>query len=100
MSMRRPSAPPQEPRAWTAYAIRGAKAAWLGHIEAPDEAGAIAAAAAEYRVPASRIRCGRLWMPERKRPLRRGEIIGQRTDREHRVRDCTGVCSMRREVAG
>jgi hypothetical protein len=55
MSMRRPPVPPQEPRTWIAYRIRGAKAAWLGHIEAPDEASAIAAAAFEYRVPASRI---------------------------------------------
>jgi hypothetical protein len=36
-------------------------------------------------------------MPDR-RPLPRGEIIGQRVDREHRIRRRTGVCSARRRV--
>jgi hypothetical protein len=38
-----------------AYHIRGAKAAWLGHVEASTMDEAIATAAQEYRVPASRI---------------------------------------------
>jgi hypothetical protein len=40
---------------WLAYRARGAKAALLGHVEAPDEPAAIAEAAKEYRVAPSRI---------------------------------------------
>jgi hypothetical protein len=53
MSARAPS--PPKPQTWLAYRIRGAKAEQLGHVEAPDEDGAIAMAAAEYGVPACRI---------------------------------------------
>jgi hypothetical protein len=47
--------PSRKPQTWLAYRIRGAKAELLGHVYAPTMEGAIAAAAAEYRVPASRI---------------------------------------------
>jgi hypothetical protein len=55
MSAQRTPAPPTKPRTWLAYRVRGAKAELLGHVDAPDEAAAIAAAAEEYRVPASKI---------------------------------------------
>ena len=54
MSARRP-APPKEPRTWIAYRVRGAKAEWLGHVEAPTMEAAIAAPSAEYGVPPNRI---------------------------------------------
>jgi hypothetical protein len=41
--------------AWIAYRIGGAKAVQLGHVEAPDQDSAVAAAAAEYSVPPARI---------------------------------------------
>jgi len=50
MSARTPS--PPKPRTWIAYRVRGAKAAWLGHVEAADREAAIVAAAAEFGVPA------------------------------------------------
>jgi hypothetical protein len=55
MSARRPLAHPKKPRTWIAYRICGAKAAWLGHVEAPTMEAAISAAAREYGVPPSRI---------------------------------------------
>jgi hypothetical protein len=55
MSARRPLAHSQKPRTWIAYRVRGAKAARLGHVEAHTMEAAIAAAAAEYDVPAARI---------------------------------------------
>jgi hypothetical protein len=47
--------PSKEPRAWVAYRIRGAKATWLGHVEAADRDAAIATAAVEFGVPAVSI---------------------------------------------
>jgi hypothetical protein len=55
MRARRPARPKSAPISWLAYYIRGAKAALLGHIEAPTPEQAIAAAAAEYGVPPTRI---------------------------------------------
>src|SRR5262245_14300815 len=63
--------------------VGGAKAAQLGIVHAPDMESAVAAAAAEYRVPARRILVRPIWseaMRER-RHLRRGEIIGERVDK-------------------
>jgi hypothetical protein len=40
---------------WIAYKVQGAKAAMLGEVKAADMEAAIAAAAVEFRVPASRI---------------------------------------------
>jgi hypothetical protein len=37
------------------HRVRGAKAVWLGHVEGTTMEAAIAAAAAEYGVPATRI---------------------------------------------
>jgi hypothetical protein len=54
MSARR-RLPPAKPREWIAYRVRGAKAAWLGHVRAPTMEAAIATAAAQYGVPAARI---------------------------------------------
>jgi hypothetical protein len=54
MSVRRP-APGKPLVTWIAYRIGGAKAAQLGHVEAPDQDAAIAAAAAEFGVPPARI---------------------------------------------
>ncbi|HWE15557.1 MAG TPA: hypothetical protein VG758_00015 [Hyphomicrobiaceae bacterium] len=54
MSARTPS-PPKKLQTWLAYRMRGAKAELLGHVEAPDEEAAIAAAAAEYRDDPRRI---------------------------------------------
>jgi hypothetical protein len=54
MSARTPS-PPKKPRSWLAYKIAGRKAAMLGHVAATNMDEAVAAAAAEYRVPAGRI---------------------------------------------
>ena len=55
MRTRRP-APSKPPLiTWIAYRLRGAKAAQLGHVEAPDMESAVAAAAAEFGVPASRV---------------------------------------------
>jgi hypothetical protein len=39
---------------WKIYKIAN-KAVWLGDVEAPDEAGAMEKAAAEYKVAASRL---------------------------------------------
>ena len=36
----------KEPRTWIAYRIRGAKATWLGHVEAAGREAAIATVAA------------------------------------------------------
>jgi hypothetical protein len=52
MSARIPS---RRPPTWVAYRVRGAKAAWLGHVEAPTMEAAITAAAAEFHVPPGRI---------------------------------------------
>jgi hypothetical protein len=54
MSVRRP-APGKPLVTWIAYRIGGAKAVQLGHVEAPDRDAAIAAAAAEYGEPPTRI---------------------------------------------
>ena len=54
MSARTPALP-DKPRTWIAYQVRGAKAVMLGHVDASDWEGAIAAAAAEFGMPASRI---------------------------------------------
>jgi hypothetical protein len=53
MSARVPT--PKKPRSWLAYRIGGAKGRQLGIVEAPTLEAAIAAAADEYHVPASRI---------------------------------------------
>jgi hypothetical protein len=47
-----PPAPPKRPSTWIAYRIRGAKAVWLGQVEAVDRDAAIFVAAAEFGVPA------------------------------------------------
>jgi hypothetical protein len=52
MSTRRPRRPLTT---WIAYRVAGAKAQQLGPVEAGDMDAAIAAAAAEYGVPAGRI---------------------------------------------
>jgi hypothetical protein len=46
--------PPPQPITWTIYKI-AAKQTWVGTVEAPDEATAIEKAAAEFRVPATRL---------------------------------------------
>ena len=46
--------PPPLPITWTIYKI-AAKQTWVGTVEAPDEATAIEKAAAEFRVPATRL---------------------------------------------
>jgi hypothetical protein len=45
---------PPKPISWNVYKI-ASKAVWLGEVEAPDEATAIEKAAAEFKVPASRL---------------------------------------------
>jgi len=67
--------PPKKPRTWIAYRIRGAKAAWLGHVEAADREAAIATVAAACRRSASWS--SRSSITERTRWLRRGEVIGE-----------------------
>jgi len=54
-SRRRPAHRKSLQISWIAYKLGGAKAALLGHVEAPNMETAIAAAAAEFRVPANRI---------------------------------------------
>ena len=54
MSARTPALP-KKPRTWVAYRVRGAKAAWLGHVEASTMEDAIATAAEEYRVDPKRV---------------------------------------------
>jgi hypothetical protein len=46
--------PPPQLTAWSVYKI-AKKAAWLGIVEAPDKATAIEKAAAEFKVPTSRL---------------------------------------------
>jgi hypothetical protein len=46
--------PPPELTAWSVYKV-AKNAAWLGIVEAPDEAIAIEKASAEFKVPASRL---------------------------------------------
>jgi hypothetical protein len=46
--------PPPQLTAWSVYKI-AKKAAWLGIVEAPDEATAIEKAAAEFKVPTNRL---------------------------------------------
>ena len=50
---RKPEPPPQA-NTWTIYKI-AAKQVWLGTVEAPDEATAIKKAAAELRLPATKL---------------------------------------------
>jgi membrane-bound lytic murein transglycosylase B len=45
---------PQKPTNWTIYKI-AAKQTWVGTVEAADEAKAIEKAAAEFRVPATKL---------------------------------------------
>jgi hypothetical protein len=45
---------PSKPISWSIHKL-AAKAVWLGEVEAPDEAAAIEKAAAEYKVPATRL---------------------------------------------
>jgi hypothetical protein len=45
---------PSKPISWSIYKI-AAKQTWLGEVEAPDEAAAIEKAAAEYKVPATKL---------------------------------------------
>jgi membrane-bound lytic murein transglycosylase B len=45
---------PPHPTSWYIYKV-AAKAIWLGTVEAADEAAAIEKAAAEYKVPASKL---------------------------------------------
>jgi hypothetical protein len=52
--MARKPEPPPELTAWSVYKI-AKKAAWLGIVEAPDEATAIEKAATEFKVPATRL---------------------------------------------
>jgi hypothetical protein len=46
--------PTTKPISWNVYKI-ASKAVWLGEVEAPDEAAAMEKAAAEFKVPASRL---------------------------------------------
>jgi hypothetical protein len=46
--------PPPQPTRWTIYKI-AAKQTWVGTIEAPDEGTAIEKAAAELRIPATKL---------------------------------------------
>jgi hypothetical protein len=45
---------PPKPVRWNVYKI-ASKAVWLGTVEAPDEAAAIEKAAAEFKVPATKL---------------------------------------------
>jgi hypothetical protein len=45
---------PPQPIRWSIYKI-AAKQTWVGEVEAADEAAAIEKAAAEYKVPASKL---------------------------------------------
>jgi hypothetical protein len=45
---------PPKPIRWAVYKI-AAKAAWLGEVEAPDQAAAIEKGAAEFKAPATRL---------------------------------------------
>lgn len=45
---------PPKPTSWNIYKI-ASKAVWLGEVEAPDEAAAVAKAAAQFKVPATRL---------------------------------------------
>jgi hypothetical protein len=46
---------PPRPIRWNVYKI-ASKAVWLGAVEAPDEATAIKKGAAEFKVPANRLK--------------------------------------------
>ena len=46
--------PPKPTTSWTVYKI-AAKQTWIGTVEAPDEAEAIEKAAAEFKVPATKL---------------------------------------------
>jgi hypothetical protein len=46
--------PPPQLTAWSVYKI-AKKAPWLGIVEAPDKATAMEIAAAEFKVPTSRL---------------------------------------------
>jgi hypothetical protein len=50
--------PPPQPITWTIYKI-AAKQTRVGTVEAPDEATAIEQAAAEFRVPATKLHAAR-----------------------------------------
>jgi hypothetical protein len=52
--MAKQSEPPPQLTAWSVYKI-AKKAAWLGIVEAPDEATATEKAAAEFKVPVTRL---------------------------------------------
>jgi hypothetical protein len=45
---------PTKPITWNVYKI-AIKAVWHGEVEAPDEAAAMEKAAAEFKVPATRL---------------------------------------------
>jgi hypothetical protein len=45
---------PPKPIVWNIYKL-ASKAVWLGAVEAPDETTAMEKAAAEFKVPASRL---------------------------------------------
>jgi hypothetical protein len=45
---------PPKPISWNVYKI-ASKAVWLGEVEAPDETVAMEKAAAEFKVPATRL---------------------------------------------
>jgi hypothetical protein len=51
---------PPKPIIWNVYKF-ASKAVWLGTIEAPDEAAAMAKASVEFRVPANRLLTIRRW---------------------------------------
>ena len=51
---------PPKPLSWKIYKI-AAKAVWIGEVEAPNEAAAIEKAAAESRVPATKLMAIRRW---------------------------------------
>jgi hypothetical protein len=48
------SARPRQPITWTIYKI-AAKQTWVGTVETPDEATAIEKAAAQFRIPATKL---------------------------------------------
>jgi hypothetical protein len=58
---------PPKPLSWKIYKI-AAKAVWIGEVEAPNEAAAIEKAAAESRVPATKL------MAVRQLTRRKGEL--------------------------
>jgi hypothetical protein len=85
--------PPPQLTAWSVYKI-AKKAAWLGTVEAPDDATAIEKAPAEFKVPANRLMAIRPCPAKAKSPAVNSSVNGRTTWRS-RPKRCAASRRMR-----